>query len=121
MQRTGQRGGGMVGMLVAVAIIAIAAAFLLPRYLGGKSPEGKTYRAPIAVARDTVCQANLRSVRQSIEAFRAADTDGKYPGSLDELKELPADLRRCPVGGEAYIYDPATGTVRCPHPGHESY
>ncbi len=111
----------MVGMLVAVAIIAVAAVFILPRLLGGTTPDGKKVKAPITVARDTVCQTNLRSVRQSIEVYRTGDTESKNPSSLDELRELPQDLRRCPVGGETYQYDPATGSVRCPHSGHESY
>jgi len=25
------------------------------------------------------------------------------------------------VGGERYDYDPTTGTVKCPHLGHEKY
>jgi hypothetical protein len=121
MRQAGSKGSSLVGMLAAVAVIAIAAAFILPHYLGGSTPDGKTVRAPIAAAHDTECQANLRSVRQSIQVFRTGDTDEKNPGSLDELRELPSSVRRCPVGGEAYVYDPATGSVHCPHPGHETY
>ncbi|HXG25212.1 MAG TPA: prepilin-type N-terminal cleavage/methylation domain-containing protein [Chthonomonadales bacterium] len=116
-------GFGLVEILVVVAVVLILAAVLLPRYVGGKRPEEKikTVRAPITLAQDTVCEANLRIVRQSLEVRRTGDPDGANVWSLAELRELPSEARRCPVGGEEYIYDPQTGQVRCPHPGHQNF
>lgn len=114
------RGLGLIEVLVVAVLLIALAAFLLPRYLGGRAG-GKVVRAPITVARDAVCRTDLNSVRQSIQAAAAGDPDGRPVGSLDELRELTPDLKRCPVGGEPYVYDPRTGQVRCPHPGHESY
>ena len=39
---------------------------------------------------------------------------------LSEMKEI-SSISKCPVGGEAYTYNPQTGEVHCPHPGHERY
>jgi hypothetical protein len=45
----------------------------------------------------------------------AVTEDGAYPRSLSDLGM--AQLTKCPVTGQAYKYDPATGTVKCPsHP-----
>ena len=42
------------------------------------------------------------------------------PASLAAAK-ITGDLARCPIGHEPYVYDPATGTIHCVHPGHEKY
>jgi hypothetical protein len=47
-------------------------------------------------------------------------TDETYPASLNELG-LPASMLVCPVSQQPYQYDPATGQVRCPTPGHMRY
>ncbi|WP_144241209.1 hypothetical protein [Fimbriimonas ginsengisoli] len=91
---------------------------------GPKSPrkDGKGVTIPglaEARARDTVCQSNLSQVRQSIMVAQSSGGD-ELPKSLDEL-HLPAEVTHCSIGHEAYTYDPATGQVHCPHPGHEKY
>jgi len=69
---------------------------------------------------DTVCRNNLEQIRQFITLARNSSDDDKPPASLDDAR-VPMSMRTCPVGHEAYIYDPATGNVHCPHPGHEGY
>jgi prepilin-type N-terminal cleavage/methylation domain-containing protein len=117
-----QPGFSLIEILVVMAIIIVISSITYSVYLGHSknAPAGKAH-APIERARDVVCMTNLRSVRQSIEAARTGDTDGKYPGSLLELRELSSELRACPEGKEPYQYDPATGQVHCVHPGHENY
>jgi prepilin-type N-terminal cleavage/methylation domain-containing protein len=115
------RAFGLIEVLVVVIIVLVLAAILLPRYMGGRTPEGKTIKAPVTAAKDTVCRANLTTVRQSIAAHQAGDPDGKYPVRLMELRELTPEFNKCPVGGEPYLYDPQTGQVRCPHPGHGNF
>lgn len=120
MRRFG-RAFSLIEILVVAVLLMIVAAVVLPHYLGGKTVAGKTVRAPIVQAHDTECISNLRSVRQAIEAYRASDPDGGFPPSLQSLHELPSSVVECAVGHEPYRYDPQTGQVTCPHPGHESY
>ncbi len=68
-------------------------------------------------AQDAVCRNNLSQLRAAI-GIQAGAT-GVNPPSLDSL-HAGVELA-CPGGGEPYQYDPATGTVRCVHPGHESF
>src|ERR1043166_529466 len=110
----------LIEILVVMVVIMILAAMIMPRYLGGTSLDGKKHRAPITMARDTVCQSNLQQVRASIEINKTTDADGGNPPDLASLK-LPAEVLKCEVGGERYVYDPQTGKVHCPHPGHESF
>lgn len=111
----------LIEILVVIVVVAILAAVVLPRYLGGKGSDGEKTKTPITTANETVCRSNLASVRQSIAAYQAGDTDGGFPARLDDLRELPASIRKCEIGGEPYQYDPATGRVNCPHPGHENF
>lgn len=126
-----QRGNSMVGILAAMAIILILA---LVFFFGGFGKGGglvqKSTRAdqkgitvPGAVrykAKDEVCRNNLSQIRAAIQVAEASSEDG-FPKSLDELR-LPPDILHCSIAPyEPYTYDPATGTVHCPHPGHEKY
>jgi prepilin-type N-terminal cleavage/methylation domain-containing protein len=115
------KGFSLVEMLIVLVIILILAAIILPNYIGGgKRADGTTVKAPITVAKDSVCQQNIRQVRQAIQAFIAADPEGKLPQSLSDIREV-APISRCEVGKEPYVYDPQTGQVRCQHSGHGSY
>jgi competence protein ComGC len=119
--RHGYQAFSLIEILVVVIIIVLIGGFLTNHYLGSKDLVGKKQKTPITAAHNVECMENLRSIRQSIMAAHTMDSDGKYPQSLTELKELPASMLKCPVGGEPYIYDPATGAVHCVHPGHEAY
>ncbi len=114
------RGLNLIELLVVLVVIAAIAAYVWPRYMGGKGSGPARYTGPVTQARDTVCRSNLTQARSSIEALSASDPDGRPPQSIVDLG-LPAELQRCPAGGEQYRYDPATGRIQCPHPGHEGY
>lgn len=103
-------------------LLVAVAAFLLNRYAGDPMPGGQmpTVRTPIAAAKGAACRANLRTVRQAIEAYRIADADGQPPASTDVLS-LPVRTVHCAVGSQPYIYDAARAEIRCPHPGHEAF
>jgi hypothetical protein len=124
MNRSGR---GLVGMLVAVCVVVAGSAMFAVGggMFGEKVPEradgqGKTLVGRAALrAKDGRCMETLQQVRQAVEIGTDAVEDTK-PASLDELR-LPASLLQCPVGGERYEYDPASGKARCPHPGHEKY
>jgi prepilin-type N-terminal cleavage/methylation domain-containing protein len=112
----------LIEILVVMVIIVVLSSITYGVYLGHSknAPAGKAH-APIERAKDIVCTENLRQVRMSIDMSHSGDAEGKYPASLAELRELPAEMRACPVGKEPYQYDSTNGTVRCVHPGHESY
>jgi len=110
----------LIGLLVVIVIIGI----LFALYFGGTGPKsagpaGATTTPGRAVeqARDVVCRNNLAQIRAAIQTYVA--TSGAYPPSLESL-EVGIPLN-CPVGGEPYVYDPATGQVHCVHPGHGRY
>lgn len=122
-----RRGNTLIGMLVVVAIIAImAVAFLGSR--GNSLSVGESQRADgkgrtvlgaaKAAAQDDVCRSNLQQIRASIQI--QTTTDDEKPASLDALPGMKS-VSSCPIGHEPYVYDPATGTVKCPHPGHGKY
>jgi type II secretory pathway pseudopilin PulG len=72
--------------------------------------------AALEQARSIECQQNLRSLRELIAAYRIEND--QPPASLQELR---AGVYSCPVSGNPYVYDPATGTVHCTTPGHERF
>lgn len=81
--------------------------------------EGKTMigRAA-ATAKDSKCQNQLSQVRQGI-TIQQDPVENTFPENLEALRL--GSITACPIGGEAYVYDPASGMVYCPHPGHEKY
>ncbi len=123
-----ERGQTLVGLVIVIAIMAIlAVAVMRPWALGGTSrparADGKGSTVPGLAklkADDTVCASNLAQVRQFIQIARA-NGDDQPPASLAEIQGLPKDFQSCPLGHEPYQYDPATGSVRCVHPGHAKY
>lgn len=120
-----RRGFTLVSTLVTLALILMLVVVYTTGGLRvGQSsrPDGKgvtTLGAAQMRAFDTQCTSNLRQVRQAIQVVSNMGEDG-YPQSLNETR-LGRDFLACPIGKEPYQYDPATGQVRCPHPGHENY
>jgi acyl-coenzyme A synthetase/AMP-(fatty) acid ligase len=126
MSRRLQRGNfSLIGTLVAIALtIGLVVVFVF----GGFGKKADNKRADkvgetivgqsMARAKDGKCIENLRQVRMAIEM--AKTSDDVPPAGLNELK-MPAEMLVDPIGKEPYEYDPATGTVKCVHPGHEKY
>ncbi len=117
-----RRAFSLVEMLVVIVIIAILAAFLMPRYLGGKDGAGKKITSPMQKAHSVECQNNLSQIRQAYTMASTLDEEHR-PQSLAELRSQGVSdaMTRCPVGKQAYQFDPSTGRARCVHPGHEAY
>jgi prepilin-type N-terminal cleavage/methylation domain-containing protein len=119
MQARSQRAFSLVEMLVVIVIIAVLAAVLMPRYLG-KSGTGKSAATPMQRAHSVECINNLRQIRQAYTMTTASEDE--RPATLADLCQrykIPESMSRCPVGKEPYRFDPATGVVKCVHPGHE--
>jgi hypothetical protein len=124
------------GFWTLIELVIVAALIMIAMYLwisadsgglGGGAPAGyvprrggPTTRPGIALdmAVSVQCMENLRAIRQSLQLAR--DQDDSYPQSLQELRLPPSSLR-CPNTGTDYLYDPATGRVKCLTPGHGKY
>lgn len=133
-----RQGSSLAGVLAAVVILLLLVIVFFyggfgqrndePRKLGtemvGPRADKKGITVPGAVrykALDDVCRENLSQVRQSILVYGASSPDEPYPPSLNDL-HLPAEVLKCSIDPhEPYNYDPATGKVTCPHPGHGKY
>lgn len=124
------RGNTLAATLVTVAIILVLVIvfFKGSGAFGQKDavPERKDHAAKTVMgavryaAKDDVCRSNLGQVRSAITIASSSSGDSEFPKSLRDVK-LPQEFYACPIGKEPYNYDPQTGKVSCPHPGHESY
>lgn len=122
------RGNSMVGMMVAVVIIMV---LMVGTFYGSGMFKGEptssradgkgttVYGAAMYSAKDDVCRSNLYNVRASLK-IAAMDNDDQYPSFIEDTR-LGANFYECPIGKEKYRYDSSTGTVACPHPGHEKF
>lgn len=125
----------MVAILVTVAIILILVVVFLTGGLGGANTSVKAKDEPgkrkdghgitvpgkvMFAAKDEVCKSNLDQVRQGIALVHNTSPDSEYPATIEDTR-LGQSLYACPIGKEKYEYDPAKGTVKCPHKGHENY
>jgi hypothetical protein len=126
----------LIGMLIVVVIIMVLTLLIL----GGQqifSREGSagsggvggalggSVGGALAVrkeAQGTVCRNNLSQLRMAIQMATQQSETGGPPASLEDVaRSSPGVQLKCPVGGEPYGYDPATGQVHCVHPGHERF
>lgn len=116
----------LVGVLVSVAILGVLLMVWLYYGTGDKAQgESVAPQPPVSrvgevrqAAESVECRNNLSQIRQAIQI--RTTTEETYPASLQELG-LPAQMLSCPVSGQPYQYDPATGQARCATAGHMSY
>jgi hypothetical protein len=113
----------MIGLLISVAIILVAVWWIYLRPQGGvEKPKRFANEASTGIGQ-TLQKGqsvddinNLHQLRMQIEMDK--DTTGSYPAALDPKWGIPF---KSPVSGYDYKYDPATGKVWDPTPGHEKY
>ncbi|HEY3780488.1 MAG TPA: prepilin-type N-terminal cleavage/methylation domain-containing protein [Fimbriimonadaceae bacterium] len=120
-----QRGQTIVAMMIVLVIILVLVVVFFGVRKSGDSPradkKGYTNLGLVRYsALDTKCQSDIQQLRLSIKMTHDSNVDEGYPATLEDTK-LGEEFYKCPVGGEKYVYDPATGEVHCPHPGHEKY
>lgn len=119
---TKQAGQTLVATLIVVVIVAMLAVALLGGSGQSSRPDGLGRTLPTQVklkAKDDVCMSNLGQVRSAILIARS-NADDAPPADLSETR-LGSDFLKCPIGGEPFAYNAESGTVSCPHPGHEKY
>lgn len=110
---------GIIAVLATIATVGLRSTSGAPS--SRKDGKGNTVIGQTMLrAKDEVCRSNVNQVRQMLFAGSTGGEDG-YPAQLKDLRGLPKDFELCPIGKEAYDYDPQAGTVSCPHPGHEKY
>ena len=114
----------MVASLIVIAIILVCVVIFM-KGTGDSKPlmkadgRGKTALGNAkATAEDEVCRSNLSQARQLLQVARTTDEEIKYTNVAD----IPGakSVSSCPVGHEPYAID-ETGTIHCPHPGHEKF
>ncbi|GMV37395.1 MAG: hypothetical protein AMXMBFR61_19030 [Fimbriimonadales bacterium] len=122
-----EQGFSLIGSIIVVALVLVLALFFIygsPLW-EKREPQRADKRDTNVItgskarANDAVCMNGLRQVRYAIDMEKMSS--GAPPASLQSLSGVPKEMLVCPIGGEPYQYDPGSGTVRCPHPGHERY
>jgi flagellin-like protein len=122
----------LLGLLVAVAIVVIAAAYLYggrggvvtvdsnSKLLDKASKKQTTLGKAMDTAKAADCRQRLIQIRSAIQMYRDQSTDAtpENPKSFKDMGlGVSTDFYQCPMSGQLYTYDPATGTVKCPtHP-----
>ncbi len=116
------KGFALVELLVVmVVLVGLAALYFGMRGKGEKMEprfEGEaqtTLGKAVQKGESVECQNNLRQLRLMIQMEAM---EGSNPAQLDANWGVSL---RCPVSGYEYRYNPETGQVWCPTPGHEGY
>ncbi len=116
------RGFALVELLVVMVVIVGLTAL----YFGMRGKEKKaeprfegeaqtTLGKALQKGESVECQNNLSQLRLMIQMQAM---EGNNPPQLDPNWGVSL---RCPISGYPYGYDPQTGRVWCPTPGHERY
>lgn len=113
----------LIEIVIVLAIIAVAAYFIYPKYLasGKSTKKSETVAAPTVQAESVACKSNLTQVRSAINMFQQSNEN--MPATLSDLASVgvTAEISKCPVSGQSYKYDASQGKVSCTTPGHEAY
>lgn len=118
----------LIGLLVTIVIIFVAAAYFMGKSPGGPTTVGKntsvldsksTKNTILGKAIDTGkaadCREHLNQIRMGIVAYKASATDDRNPQSFKDIGlSVGMDYYKCPVSSAQYTYDPATSAVKCP-------
>lgn len=126
-----ERGASMLGLLGAAAIVLIlvGVVYVYNPFDGGgilgtsvPAPKGSQARTSVGRAfekgHEVECINNLSQIRQAIQIRRT--TEDGAPTTIVDLG-LPTSMLSCPIGKVKYLLDPVSGSVRCPHLGHERF
>lgn len=127
----------LIGILLAMAIIVVLVLVLFARD-SAISPESRLEQAAeesgvevqvqpgqtgvgavMDKSKEPICRSNLQQIRLHVQIVQGQS--GQFPPMLDERKVGAGSILACPVSGQQYSYDPATGVVKCATPGHEQF
>ena|GEM_PF-284864 len=88
------------------------------------SPAGaqSTIGQSLDAGKSSQCRSQLSQIRQGIETYKTTGGSDENPPTLADINlGVSADFFKCPVSGQPYAYDPATGLVKCTTPQHGRY
>jgi prepilin-type N-terminal cleavage/methylation domain-containing protein len=107
-----QRGLGLIEIVLALVIVAIAGT-LLYRYVGSTAKTVEKFKEdrPLAHTRLAADQATLAAMQGALQTFRATN-EGKVPPDKAGVAGLMAGPPKFQCEGGDFDYDPATGTLR---------
>lgn len=102
------RGQALIGLIIALAIIASVIAFMY----GGGTRTGNVYSNSIQRANMTACGEYTSQIRQAIMMYR--QDYGHNPPSLDALSKYGVTAEMYNSPGCVYGYDSASGRLSAP-------
>lgn len=107
----GQRGLGLIEILLVLVVLAIGGAVLY-RYLGttAETVEKIQEQRPLANAKLAADQATLTSIQGLVRAYQAQN--GRWPADKGAVLALLAGPPRFQCPGNDLEYDPADGSLR---------
>lgn len=114
-------GQTLIGILVTLVIIMLGYSLVLGTRKMKDGTQKSVQKAAMDKSTDLECSTYLGEVRQAISMYGSGTDEHERPASLTDLGTAMQPVTKCPVGGEPYQYDPATGKVWCVHPGHEKF
>lgn len=127
--RKSERGGGILGLLIVVALIVCGFVF----YFTHLQPEPKPVRLggpqtylgqSLEKGTEVDCRNNLNQIRIAITMERTSTGETEPPPpTLQVLQRqgIGPQMLKCPVSNQPYQYNSETGQVWCPTPGHEKF
>lgn len=106
----GERGIGLIEILIVLVIVAVAGG-LLWGYLGStaRTVEQIQEQRPLAHAKLAADQATLASIKSLVDASRAQNDT--WPADRDAVLALLASPPRFQCAGNDFDYDPASGAL----------
>ncbi len=115
MKGKDSRGMAFISIILSLLIVAIIILTALMLYKGSPGSGAGSVTSPIERGEAVQCLAQIRRVELAVRMYQS--THGRYPSSLDELKDLSSEDFYCPVTNSSFEYNPRTGKVTCPdHP-----
>lgn len=104
---------GFAGLSLVISLLIVALiAFLVISYLVGQRGQmSGGVVSPIQRAKNVECLAQIEKIEMQVNLYSVQN--GKYPENLGELDDLLESDLRCPVTGNAYLYDSESGRVSC--------
>lgn len=110
MKAGGERGVGLIELLIVAALVAVAG-FVLMRYVGATATtvERLQEERPLARARLAADQATLASIQHVVHGYHAQH--GAWPADRGAVLALLATPPRWQCAGNDVDYDPGRGTL----------